>query len=246
MMHSPVEDFIIAAQIDAHYAELAEEWETMRRVDERVAKTVEEKERVKDDSKQVITALIVAGVSPAQVREMERRLDYHQEAVFEALKENSEALEQSEQRIEDMLGDAYVLEDGRRVFKSEDGVRVFDEHGQLLSAEAIDADLIEDWRPTHEVFSTERQRFVELNEQRQELIIYQNRLDQAQEQMASGNMTESDFDDLNQLLGDAPQAVREHLPSDDPSALSELSVDSARPDAAGGFVPDLTATKLFN
>ena len=45
---------------------------------------------------------------------------------------------------------AYLLPDGRRVFKTEDGSRVFDEHS--IEVTDFDPETIEDWRPRREAF----------------------------------------------------------------------------------------------
>ena len=41
-----------------------------------------------------------------------------------------------------MLAKAYVLDDGRRVFETADGARVYDEFGEFVPPEIIDPDLI--------------------------------------------------------------------------------------------------------
>lgn len=46
--------------------------------------------------------------------------------------QNGRALERVQEDLRIMVDKAYVLPDGRRVFKTEDGMRVFDEHGEEI------------------------------------------------------------------------------------------------------------------
>lgn len=221
MIQSYVTDFALAARIDANYALQVEKWEAARRVDERIEKVKEADKRTSEDTKAVLLHRIVAGVSAQELQEIEERVGFHQEAVIEALQENREQLDASDARLEEMLGEAFVLEDGRRVFKTEDGLRVFDEHGKEVEPHDIDAALIEDWRPSAESYLGEARTNFELLEQHRELIEYQSQLDAAQEKIGSGNLSREDYDELNDLLADAPDAVRARLPESDPASLSE-------------------------
>ncbi len=72
-------------------------------------------------------------------------LDAYDAATVDALMENEEHLKAVRQELKILLDQAYVLPDGRRVFKTEDGTRVFDEQG--VEVKDIDPDAIEDWRP---------------------------------------------------------------------------------------------------
>ncbi len=77
------------------------------------------------------------------------RLEAHDIAITKALMENSELLDilsehllQVEIDLQNMLDRAYVMEDGRRVFKSEDGVTIIDEFGETVDREILDPDLV--------------------------------------------------------------------------------------------------------
>ena len=98
-----------------------------------------------------------------QIREFESRMDAyevrldnydakleaHNTAITEALMENRELLDLLSERLlqveidlQGMLERAYVMEDGRRVFKSEDGVTVIDEFGETVDREVLDPNLV--------------------------------------------------------------------------------------------------------
>lgn len=217
MMHSFIPDFLVAARIGAAQAAEALKWEDARRVHERVEKNKEESQRTSDQAQAVLTTMLVFGVPSQEIQAIERRIGYHQEAVIEALQENREQLDQAEEHLDHLLSKAHVLEDGRRVFETEDGTRVNDEFGRQLRQADISPDDIDNARPKWESYDqarTERDRLVELQT---ELIEYQDRLDEAQVRLQDGDLTREELSDLNDLLADAPTAVRSRLPQGDPN-----------------------------
>lgn len=206
--------------------------EGFRRQDERIEKRAEQTKEENAQPGDILTAIIASG-DPAYAERIQRlslRADLHQSAVVEALLENREALDAIELHLEILLGNAYVLPEGRRVFKSEDGERVFDEHGSRVSADEIDPDMIDDRHPSWETFQETLEAKRELSEQRTELVAYQNRLDQAQSLIDQGGLSEDDFAELDNLMtNDVPDAVRSRLPSSDPAyrAGPDASSDGA-------------------
>lgn len=184
--------------------------------------------------------MLVASVSAAEIERLDERMSLHHQAVIEALQENRDRLDVSRRRLDDMLGKAYVLEDGRRVFKTEDGQRVFDEHGNELGADEIDPDAIDAWRPRWEAYAEERDRHHALETERDALLDYQDKLDQAQARIDGGTLSEDDFADIEALLAEsAPAAVRQKLPASEPAAMSEpLSASSQYSAGSAGYESD--------
>lgn len=224
MKFSPVSEFEIAARIDAEYALRGEKWEAARRVDERIETVRKSTEQQSDEMQTLLLARIVSAVSPREYQQLTERLGTHQEALIEALQENREALDASDARLEMMLGQAYVLEDGRRVFKTEDGLRVFDEHGRQVGDSEIDPDRIDDWRPRAETYLQERDQNISLRQTQEQLHDYQSRLDSAQSRLDEGNLSRAEYDELNDLMMHAPSAVRAKLPSADPAYQRQSSI----------------------
>ncbi len=81
--------------------------------------------------------------------EYETQLDAYDTAIMKALLRNQEKLlgieadiSAVEIRLQDMLAQATVMEDGRRVFKSDDGSFAVDEFGDDVDQDEIDFDLI--------------------------------------------------------------------------------------------------------
>lgn len=120
-----------------------------------------------------------------------------------------------------MLDDAYELPDGRRVFKTEDGLRVFDEHGVEVGASDVLPDAIEDYRPSWEAFSAEQDRRTVLVTKQRDLLDYQDHLDDAQQRLDQGGLSAQEVQELDDLLtGSAPDEVRAILPESDAASAA--------------------------
>lgn len=169
---------------------------------------------------------IAAVTTVAEINAFRVDLDHYDAATVVALQQNEEQLAFIRARIDKLLTSAYVLPDGRRVFKTEDGSQVFDEFGTELDRGAIDPMMIDSARPTWEIYKPELDTKNRLIEERRELIEYQSKLDTARERLDAGNLTREEFDELrDELNADMPSAVRDQLP--------ELEQDAAiKPDAA--------------
>lgn len=163
-----------------------------------------DKERARDkDAQDDTTAndLVSALEQVVQIREMERRLDALEEQVTEALIENDRRLDQIKERLDFMLSQAVVLPDGRRVFKTEDGTQVFDEHGQEVAPDVVSPDSIPDDRPKWEVFEKGLQERDALLDQREQLLDLQQDIDAAREASENGTLDMSDLDALEAEFG---------------------------------------------
>lgn len=157
-----------------------------------------------------------AMASEAQIRAFSVKLDIYETATVEALIANDRAMEAVQAKIADMLARAYVLEDGRRVFKTEDGTQVFDEFGEEVGTDHIAPGDIDDSFPTWEQYSAEREIERALAEERTQIIEFQERLDEAREEISGGDITEADLEKLDAELADLmPPAVANQMPEAD-------------------------------
>lgn len=165
-------------------------------------------------------------VDPIEVEAFRADLDTYDAATIEAIMENREILERLYRERDMLLERAYQLEDGTRVFKSEDGMQVFDEHGDLVSPDRVDPDQIADHYPSAESY-LEQLRLIEQHEAiDQNLIKYQTQLDEARERLDSGELSQSEFDELRSSIeNDMPIEVRRKLPEYDPTQEAELKTD---------------------
>lgn len=189
-------------------------YERIRRqeFDDRKRRDREEKkerdQRIEDD-----LGVILAVVTTAEVQAFRVELDAYDVATVEALQLNEAELAQVQDKLEKLFAEAHVLPDGRRVFKTEDGARVFDEHGAELPAEEIAPQDIEDWRPKWETVNGVIQERKALERQRTEILEYQQKLDDARERLDAGDLDRKEFDELRKdLKAQMPDAVRAQLP----------------------------------
>lgn len=169
------------------------------------------------DDADLLVVVVMASDDDISLAMAER--DIYDVATVEALMENAEAMEEAERQVRVLLDQAYVLPDGRRVFKTEDGRQVFDEHG--VEVTDFDPAEIEDWRPHWEAYGSAVNEVEVLAQEQAELLAYQSRLDDARDRLDAGEISE---EDLNQMMSglreDMPEAVRAHLPEDAAAGLS--------------------------
>lgn len=178
---------------------------------------------------------------PEAISEFRVQLDDYDTVTVEALMENQAAIDAVQERIEAMLQDAHILPDGRRVFKTKDGMRVFDEHGQELPPEIIDPMTIDDMKPRWESFSADMNEWERLMQEREQLHDYQAKLDDARERLDSGEITQDELDKLKTVLAeDVPVAVREKLGLEKPQVEIAPAHD-ATVTAEAALPPDMDA-----
>lgn len=215
-------------------------------LDERQRRERDEKaEQGAEDANDIALAVI----SVAEADEFRVELDTYDTATVQALQLNDVELSRVQDRLEKLFAKAHVLPDGRRVFKTEDGTRVFDEHGQELRTEEIAPDEIADERPRWETAEAEIDKLEALKQERADILDYQQKLDAARERLDAGDMTKDEFEQLRKdLKAEMPDAVREVLPEQakDPAPQNDATTaagivldieDDMVPTAAGRKLP---------
>lgn len=180
----------------------------------RAHERIEERKK-KDEGEQLeatdVLHLAMVMASHGDLAQFGERLFQHDHAVVEALMENAEKLDQSREKVDGLLGQAHVLNDGRRVFKTEDGLQVFDEHGSAVAGDVVAPDEIADSRPRWETYQSAKAGYDALVAERQELLTYQERLDEVRARLDRGNVTEAELAGFEALLDEAPAAVQEKV-----------------------------------
>lgn len=190
------------------------------------------KEKVADDAEQSLLDLVttVALATAIEIKTFHAKLDVYDEATVIALMENQQLLDVINEQIADMLSRAHVLEDGRRVFKTEDGIQVFDEHGEQIDEAIIHPDAISDDKPTWEAYAKKRDIRDTLINERKELLEYQEKLDHAREHSNSDDFTVEELDGLDsELEADMPPAVAKHISGMKTSTAVELKTEFKTP-----------------
>lgn len=190
----------------------SERQEEFRRLqlDEKRKRDKREEEKDKREDAEELLGLAMA--SDSQMAEFSVELDQYDTATVEALMDNEAALTKQREALRDMLNQAYVLPDGRKVFKSEDGQRVYDETGAQLQLKDVDPDLIEEWRPTSEQYLAGRNAEQALVQEHQQLIDFEQRVQTARERTEDGGMTVKEVEAMRRDLADsAPPAVHRRV-----------------------------------
>lgn len=191
------------------------DWERLQRDFARKQEEQERKDKLEQENQTEFFAFAVevAMASASRITDFQAQLDIYDTSTVTALMENQERLDAVNERISTVLGRAYQLEDGRRVFRTEDGLQVFDQDGNEVGSDFIHPDEIGPEYPTWEEYSPIIEERDELEQEREDLIGYQERLDEAREQIADGQIAEAELDDLEAEFAELmPDAVKAHVP----------------------------------
>lgn len=231
------EEFAAAAakREDMRYAE-----KMVRFYEQQRERREEEKfEDERRDAEFITTAEIILATSE-EIAAFRVELDEYDVKTVEALMENREALESVRERIDAMLEEAYVLPDGRKVFKTRDGTQVFDEHGQALSPDVIDPATIDDRKTRWEPFKAATDEHVRLTKEREQLLTYQAKLDEARERLDKGDITHKELESLKaDLAEDMPDAVRAKLGLQKPRAAGAPTQETKSVAIEATMPPDM-------
>lgn len=211
------------------------EWLRQQRWFIKARQDTQRRDTIEDKAEQDVSAFATAVVmaTPIQIEEFEIKLDSYDGAIVAALMENQELLDAVRNDIVAMLAQAYVLEDGRRVFKTEDGTQVFDEFGTEVPADEVDPLQIDDSLPTWEAFSAKNDLEQSLATERAQIFEFQEKVDAARDQIAEGDISETDLEALDaDLLDTMPPAVRNHVAGLEPATPApDLKAEATAPTA---------------
>ena len=197
----------------------------IQKQDER-QKREEQLERAEEDFSALAGAVTTAMASSERIEAFEAELTTYDTAVVEALMENDQQMAVVQERLDALLERAYVMEDGRRVFRTEDGTQVFDEFGVEVPSSELDPALIPEHAPTWEQARPDVEAKNALLEERAQLLDYQRQLDEAREAVADGEISEADLTELETNLRETmPDAVRAQLPKGHPAARVEQAAE---------------------
>lgn len=158
-------------------------------------------------------------------------LDKYDTATVQALMDNDRALDQVRHEREHIEASAYHLPDGTVAFKNEAGTLVYDRRGALLPRDRVHPDAIPDTAPRWEAMTANLNAEQKLAHGRQDILRYQQRLDDARDTVGQGKMT---ADALDKLDGDLklsmPDAVKLRLPGATPEPESVMASNQSTMD----------------
>ncbi|MGX1499834.1 small-conductance mechanosensitive channel [Labrenzia sp. MBR-25] len=183
-----------------------------------------EDDKFDNDMESLVSAALAA--TDEAIKEFTAKLDRYDEATVMALMENQRQLDEVNAHIEEMLNQAFVMPDGRRVFLTKDRTQAFDEFGNAVSSDELDFNDITPDKPTWEQWLDLAHQRDELTDERRDILEFQDKVDAAREKASSGKITEKELEELDdELAGAVPQSVRRHMPeladaNDEPSLES--------------------------
>ena len=203
-----------------------QEWlrQTAQRQQDRIERARKERMAEDDEADFFAAAVEFVRATSAQLEAFTIKLDHYDQATVAALMENERALELLQIQINDLLGRAYVMEDGRRVFRTRDGTQVFDEFGTEVSGEELDFELIPANAPVWEEFTPLMEQRMELQQERTQLLEYQEKLDAVREAVDDREICADELEQLDaELLEFMPEAVAAQLAEDMKPALQNAA-----------------------
>lgn len=174
--------------------------------------------------------------------DFETRLDTYDKATVKALLESQQRLEAYQLERANMLDQAYVMENGRRVFRSEDGSYYMDEDRNAVDPNDLDLSRFTDAMPSAEDFIRIEDNILREQTVQQNIHDFDaaknKALDRAEDirtEIEKGGMTKERLDELadeldrmdKDLLQIMPPSVRAHVPG--------LGLDADTPDMKAGF-----------
>lgn len=175
----------------------------------------ERKEEAADKLEAEFLTLATEVVMAAQIQigEYKAKLVTYDEATVFALMENQEQLDAVRAEIQDMLSRAYVMNDGRRVFKSEDGILVIDEFGEIVTLEELNPDLVPFDGPTSDEYLSKLKLEDDLLAERQKIHEFDELKNQQHEELEEGGVTEERLEEMDaELFNAMPDSIRTHVP----------------------------------
>lgn len=191
-----------------------------------VARDQKEQQELKADKSEEAFMELAASIILAteiEIQEFQAKLDSYDEATVKALMENTKALEVINEKIQENLNHAHTLEDGTRVYKSEDGTWVVNEHGQRFDGETHDMETIPSTKVTAEEAETDFKERDMLQRRRTEILEFQEKSDHARERSNSNDFTKEELIELDkELEAEMPLAVKRQMPDYNPSQETDM------------------------
>ncbi|HEY3696765.1 hypothetical protein [Phenylobacterium sp.] len=211
--------------------------ETAQRLQRRTREDEERQEKKEENERKEVAEEVIAHATKSDIANFTVTLDRYDEATVSALMENGVELRAAQERVDKMLLKAHTLPDGRKVFLTEDGTRVFDQHGTELKANEVKPDEIDPHLTRWETFRHAKHDEQRLTDEREELHAYQGKLDNARERTKDPDLSKAELEALDkELREEAPERVRQKVGND--HAKPEISAEQALENELGPAKPE--------
>lgn len=179
----------------------------------------------------------------AQLAAFHEQLDRYDTATVQALMENEQQLDAVRKQEDELQRNAYTLPDGRKVFRTEDGVHIYDQSGTEVAD--IDPQSIPRSFSSWDKIESARTRKTEIEERRTAILDFQQRNDSAQKKLAKGGATSEDITKMGEALKDAmPEEVRHELGDAVPAQVVQPPT-YGRAVAQSGVTPDPLMARML-
>lgn len=172
-----------------------------------------------------------------RVQQLQTRLDQLDRASLEALREADRRAEQAQKRLEEIQNAATADDQGRRVYRTEDGRTAYYHNGDELTREAQQR---VNWKPDGPTWEAHRHAIVETEQavqQRDEVLVFREHLKDHSKRL-NGDPSPDDIAAIERDLDNVPTAVAARL-----SAAQQSRTSAAREhmsDKSFASAPDVT------
>lgn len=178
-----------------------------------------------------------------RVQRLTARLDELDRASLEALREADRRVRENEERLRRIRETATVTPDGRRIYRTEDGMRAYYEDGIEATAREMDAVQWEPYAPSWERHQESVRNLDQSIQKRDDIRTYRERLEHHRKHLENRDdpLRADELDEMEREINVMPEAVNRHLaPSSSvrTSAASEYTQDEplrSAPDASKSF-----------
>lgn len=185
--------------------------------------------------------ITIALASQADLQSFQNMLDDYEAKATQRILELQNKLDQQLSKQKEMLDNAYVLPDGRRVFKFKNTDKVIDEFGENVSPDKITANEIPDHHPDGEAYKANIDNIAQTRKDTKETIKFRDRVNEMQEELDQGKVSEDRLNDLKSEFDDImPDSLRpeEHVQPEKPSVnttATELEQKAIIPSSSTGL-----------
>ncbi|GAA6210958.1 hypothetical protein NBRC116602_06980 [Hyphomicrobiales bacterium 4NK60-0047b] len=191
---------------------------------EQIQEKQKRKQAERDEDFDMFMTVVLA--SQDDIQSFQNILDEYESKATERILDLQNQLDQQLIKQQEMLNNAYVLPDGRRVFKYKNTDKIIDEFGKKVSSDVIDTDFIPDHHPDGETYQSTFDNISKTREQRKEAIEFRDRVNEMQDEIDQGKVSEDRLNDLKSEFDDImPDSLRpeEHVQPEKPSVNTTAS-----------------------
>lgn len=179
----------------------------IRQQSERRAKLAEQAEAA--ESEFLALGQVAIEASSEAITLFENDLSTYEALTVEEIMRLQSQLDALLEEREALLANTHVLPDGRRVFKTLDGQRVFDEHGVEVGRDVIHPDMIGDDKTRHEAFLQNGSAIERTRQRLDSMHEFKGELDGIRDELGDKPITVERLEELRERLeSSAPVEIR--------------------------------------